>query len=69
MSPEIKFVKLDQIFQRTSGFYYDERNERWFEKICTLSLGHYLNGKRLKIGSVTINLSDFVDKGEVKKFY
>lgn len=43
LNPQVKQVAINETFQRTSGFYFDQRSNKWFSKTCKLILGHYVN--------------------------
>lgn len=69
LNPQTRVVEINETFQRTSGFYFDKRNEKWFSKTCSLILGYYVNNQFRVIGTNEIDMADMVDKGEVTKVY
>jgi len=69
LNPQIKVMPINETFTRTSGFYYDQRNDKWFEKMATLSLGFYRDNRWTAIGANDIDLGAMVDKGEITQIF
>ena len=59
-------AELTQLFKCVSGFLGD--NKKYDEKFCEISLGYFdVKDKKTwhKIGTFSLNLAEYVDKGEV----
>ena len=65
MTKEDKHAEVNHLFNRTSQFVYDQKKKKWEDKTCTLSLGYHENSKYTKTGTLTLNLAEYIDKGEV----
>jgi len=60
-----KTAQVNQLFNRVSKFKYDQKKKKWEDKTCTLSLGYYDKSKYTKTSAFTLNLTEFIGKGEV----
>ena len=58
-------VELHDSFLRTSSFYYNQKDEKWFDKECKVKLGYFNSkGKWTKVSSTHVNMAELVDQGE-----
>lgn len=62
-------MELNKLYQRESGFDYNEKANKWDKKEASLTLFYMEKGKKKEMGKIKFNLSDFVDKSDVTNTY
>lgn len=60
---------MHHTFTRTSGFYFNSKDNTFYEKEGVLYLGEYIKKSWTQIGKMKINLGEYVDKGEVHRLF
>lgn len=54
---------------RTSSFAKNGKTNEWVEKECSISVGYYTGNKWNILGTVTMNIAEFIDVGDVTKVF
>jgi len=61
LSQKVRKAEVKQLFNRTSKFDFDEKKNKWEDKIRNLELGYFEKGKWIKSHNVTINMGLYID--------
>jgi hypothetical protein len=68
LGPFSREVDIEATFTRESTFFR-EKNGGWAKKECIIQLAYFQFEKQFIGGSIDINMGDFVDQGEVTKWF